>query len=311
MRRFFLLFAIMYTIVCHSAYAVWVWTPKSQRFENAKRVGMDSPEKQEEFAKSQKKKEDAMIQWQTLLRRFPRSKEAAKALYEMGRIYLERNDLFSAYQQFIRVLKEYPYSENTPDAAKELLKIGIEFSENYKRKWWDLSKPIDNPAPEIFDLITTTLPYSQEAQKAFYQKALFYFSKKQFEQVNETIDCLLNDYPDSAFADDAEFLKIKALSEMTLRADYDQKYADEAMKAIEEFLAKYPDSSLTKDAMVYLSEMKNKKAENMFNIAEFYAKQGKKNAAMVYLRRIVAEYPDVPIFDKAMDLLDKLESDEL
>ncbi len=310
MRRFILLMSGLF-LLTNACEAVWVWTPKTRRFENARHAGMDTPKRQEEFAKQQKEEGDALVQWQTLLRRFPHSKEAPKALYNIGEIYLQRNDLFNAYRSFVKVLKEYPYSEETAYSARKLLDIGRRFSEDYGRKWWDLSKPIDNPAPEIFELIVKTLPYSREAEEALYLKSLFYFNRKDYEKAREAIQRLLDEYPDSDFDDDAEFLNIKALAQMSLRPDYDQKYALDAENAIKEFLAKYPDSGFADQAQKLLSDMQEKRAANMLKIAEFYLKQGKKQAAVVYLKQIVSEYPKVGSFKKAMNLLDRIKSNEL
>ncbi len=297
-------------LLCNAAlgFGFWVWTPKTEKFENARNSGKDTPQSQADFASKQKDLVIQLKEWKTLLARFPHSKEAAKAIYNIGLIYEKMGKYYQAHKMYEKLIKEYPFSDFVVKAIKREYELGRKFFENYSRKFWDLSKPVVNPAPEIFELIVSSSPYSEYAVPSLYYEGLFYKKQKNYQQAQSCFERILKNYPDSPWADKAEYQIAMCYYEMSLKPEYDQEFAQKAKEALKKFLLKYPDSSFYKNAQQLLSRLDEKQANHILEIARFYLKQGKTKSALIYLKQIIRDYPSTDAAKQAHNILDNLKA---
>ncbi len=291
-----------WTIFSSLCYGFWVWTPHTQKFEDARETGKDTPQSQAEYARKESDKDRQLREWQTLLRRFPDSPQAGEALYNIGLIYEEMHRYYQAHQAYKRLIEKYPFSDYFPKAIEREFELGKRFLQGYKRKFWDITKPIENPAPEVFDLIVSSAPYSRFAPSALYYKGLYYKKKKQYTEAIDAFRRLLNTYPDSEYVDRAEYQIAITYYEMSLDPQYDQVFTQKAIKSLRKFLLKYPNSNFQEKAKEILRELTEKQARHVLDIAKFYLKQKKYQSAKIYLEEVVNKYPNTNAAQEAKRL---------
>ncbi len=285
----FIVFSFCITDV---ATALWVWTPKTKKFESVKDGGKDSAKAQAKFAKQQKDLRAQLKQWKILLKRFPKSLKAAEALFNIAKIYEKMNDFYQAHLYYKRLIEQYPFSEFFIDAIKREYQIGIRFTKSYDRKFWDVTKPIDNPAIQIFDLIVAAAPNSEYAVKSLYQKGLFLKKEGQIDEAISVFDRIIEEYPTSDLIDGAQYQKVLCLCKRAEQEKRDISVVDMAISGLNQFISLYPESEFVSQAKDWLVKLKEKKARRLLEIALFYKKLGKEDSMRLCLLLAKKVCPD-------------------
>jgi outer membrane protein assembly factor BamD len=127
--------------------------------------------------------------------------------------------------------------------------------------------------------------------------ALYYLGKARLE-LNNSIEArveferLTQEFPESAYADEAGFLLGYCSYEESLPANRDQTKTHEAIRELTQFIDRRPDSPFADSARVYLSKAREKLAKKELMNAQFYEKIDKHESAIVYYRSLLDEYPD-------------------
>gem|GEM_PF-6842953 len=67
--------------------------------------------------------DDALIQFEQVVRHFPHSGWADNSIYWMGSIFLYKNEKELARTEFLRLLKKYPRSDRAPLAKRQLKRL--------------------------------------------------------------------------------------------------------------------------------------------------------------------------------------------
>jgi outer membrane protein assembly factor BamD len=130
----------------------------------------------------------------------------------------------------------------------------------------------------IMDSVEYYLAMSLVRQK------LFVDAKLEFVRITQ-------DFPHSPFFEEAQFRIGYCVYRMSRPVDRDQDETAEAHKLFSDFLEVYPTSPFADSAQKYLKQSVNKLAEKEFNVARFYQRIGEKEAAVVYYKSFVNDYP--------------------
>lgn len=112
-----------------------------------------------------------------------------------------------------------------------------------------------------------------------------------FVEARASFQRLGRDYPFSEYADDALFLIGEASWQQVDSAVTDPEPALEARDRYQSFLREYPDSPLATQARSRLVEIDELLAEKKFKNAETYDRLGRPRAVVVYVERLIEEFP--------------------
>ena|GEM_PF-1287598 len=89
-----------------------------------RRIGLQAASYLGTFLQRNNRHEDAIIQFETLIKQYPKTPQAAEALYKIGFIYLkDLNNSAKALETFQEFLKQYPNSGVRPSVEAEVRKI--------------------------------------------------------------------------------------------------------------------------------------------------------------------------------------------
>jgi len=138
-------------------------------------------------------------------------------------------------------------------------------------------------------IFTKSAPF-EDAAFTMLDLASLYRRKGMFDESVNVANRLLSEFPNSALADDASYAIGAAYKE--------QKSYSKAIKAFRDFIASYPKSELAKSAI-----------KEVLSIFTVYGKGTRQEKTVVFLKEVVAMYPDTDFTIMArFELASSLES---
>lgn len=297
-----------------SAFAYWIWTPKTGKWVNPKTQPKDNPEEQFEYAASLYEAKDytrAVREFLKLVRHYSKATQAPEAQFYAGQCYEALHRLYHAFQQYKRIVEIYPYSNRFKDAIARAYAIGEALYEGEKVRPFQpvpVALPALDKAVEIFEMIVTQAPYGEYGDKAQFRLGQTYRKLGQYGEALKAFEKLIQDYKQSPLVAEARYNVAFCAKQLSLKPGYDQEATDQAITWFEDFIAHDPGSELLPEAQRSLAQLRGYKAEGLFKVAEFYQRQKKWISAAFYYRRIAADYADTPWASAAIAQLTELES---
>jgi len=317
---FCIVLVVLSVSILPEAGAYWLWTPATNRWINPKYEPKESSEAQFEWAMSFYETEDykdAFKEFKKLVRHYPRSSEAARALFYAGECREKLGDYYKAFEEYQRIAVEYPGSQIINEVLERQFKIGEILIEGEEKKIlgveWSSFLAHDR-ARQVFAKIIENAPYGEYADKAQFKMGFVFEKDQRYEEAVTEYKKLLKNYPESELIDDTKY-RIGLCSYMfSLPSDYDDKATVEARDNFEDFVRQHPESPLAKEVKENLRELAAKEAKKVFDTAKFYEQQGSLEGALIYYQEIVDRYPDTPEAEKAAanikDINEKVKKEE-
>jgi len=309
--RIFIFIIIAGFLLPADAGAYWVWTPETGKWVNPKHAVKDTPEEQFDLAIGLYKSKDykrAISEFQKLLRYYPKSELAPTSQYYIGRIYEDMEDYYQAFLAYQKTIDSYPFTEKIEEIVKKEYQIGALFLTGQKTKILGMAiLPALDKAVEIFTKVTENAPYSKYAPMAQFKIGQAHKKAGNFDDAIVEFRELVDSYPESEFVDDAKYEIAYCTYKASLKPHYDQTPTDVAIKQFEEFAEQYEDPELSREAHEALDQLKEKKAQSIYETAFFYERQKHYNSALIYYNEILEKFPDTDYAAKALSRLKGVE----
>jgi outer membrane protein assembly factor BamD len=125
------------------------------------------------------------------------------------------------------------------------------------------------------------------------------FTKKYIEARTE-MELLVQDYPLSAFFNEAKFRVPFCVYKQSASFDRDQKETEEAIRLFRDYLTESSSTGWEMDsARYYYKDAIEKMAKKEFQAAKFYERVQRYEAAVVYYRAFLNDYPESKFSDEA------------
>lgn len=294
-------------VAAPSASAGWIWSPQTGWIGPTGAV-KDSPEEQLDFALGFFERKDydrAAREFKKLLRAYQASREAAEAQYYLGRCQEELGDYYKAFLDYRKTIQVYPSTKRFDELLGREYELGNYFLAGKRRKFFGTAAviPARDKAVEIFQAITEDGPFSEFGELAQYKLGLAHLALHDYEPAVTAFEQLISRHPESALVDDARFQIAQASLKGTFAPEYDQAPTDLAMRELETFVREYPESELAASAATRLTELKERRAEHEFQVAQFYERRKRPAAARIYYENIAAHFADTAWASKAVTRL--------
>jgi len=133
-----------------------------------------------------------------------------------------------------------------------------------------------------------------------------YQAKKKPKEAIAAYRQLVRDQPESPEAPEALFRVGVVLMEEADRGNQNQSTLDLAREAFNDYLIQYPGHSRNAEALKLISSLGGRDLQRSYDIAEFYFKTGKMEAAKVYYRDIIKRSSSGELHDAAKARLKEL-----
>lgn len=226
---------------------------------------------------------------------YQRTIPAPDALVEMSRIEQARKKWNNAFRTLQRTLLRYPDYEGFQTVVAEQFKIATELMNGARGRLLGFIPTFKNSkkAREYYETVVANAPYSDYAPLALMNIAIISDKRDEPEYAIDSLDRLINIYPDSMLAPDAYFQLAAVYSGLVDGPAYDQGSTREAISYYEDFMILFPDSTLVGDAESGLEGMQEVYARSKFNLGEFYFLYRRNTtAALAFYNEAITVAPD-------------------
>jgi len=99
-------------------------------------------------------------------------------------------------------------------------------------------------------------------------------------------------FPGSPRAEEAAFLKVLAASRMEYRDSRDAMNTETALRDLNQFQSSWPESSFMDSLQTVHFALRERQAEHEFNTGKLYMRMKEPQAAAIYLKELLSDYPE-------------------
>jgi outer membrane protein assembly factor BamD len=133
----------------------------------------------------------------------------------------------------------------------------------------------------------------------FYLGESYFGSGSQLQAVRE-FRKVSDDFPSNPLAPDALYRAGDAYAVLWHKPQLDPTYGQSAIATYTELLNRYPDSPAAAKARVQLADLADKFAYKEWETAQYYLRQKAFDSAILYMKALVANYPNTPSAQQAL-----------
>ena len=211
--------------------------------------------------------------------------------YRMCKLY------YREFQTIEKLLDRFPEYADCREMIKrefeiaELFRTGTREPAFWALRWIPWLEDVDR-TEEVYTAALKRAPYSPEAPAGHMNLAVYYefagMTKKSLEELRK----ILRNHPKSAQAKYAKLALANGLFELSRRGDGDSRLVTEAVAEFKEFCQLYPQAAEVEFAKNRIAEARDIQAVRLYEIAEFYRRNGRSEASERYLAKVMSDFPD-------------------
>ncbi len=253
----------------------------------------------------EKKWNEVINYTQKVLHQFPDTPFAEEACYYQGVAYFYLGD----FDLSNRLLSSYLKKSISPKFFEQTLSYKFLIAEKYrsgtkrhlfgskKLPSWSSAK---QESLKIYDEITQALPANEMAAQSLFSKGALLLEMEEFSDSISTLERLIRNFPKSEQALSAFVLIGKNYLQQINPKQQDLDLLAKAEINIRKFRDAFPqEEERIGDASKMLAQMKEVYAGSLFEVAQFFERTNKKNAAVIYYSKIVAQFPQTTSAEKS------------
>lgn len=158
-------------------------------------------------------------------------------------------------------------------------------------------------AIKMFDEVDRQHPYSVWANKAQLMSAFALYAANKYEPAITQLDRFIQLHPGSRDAPYAYYLKALCYYERITDVTRDQGITEDALKALQDVVRRFPDSAYARDAQLKIDLTRDHLAGKEMDIGRFYMKRNQWLAAINRFRRVVELYQTSAQVPEALERL--------
>ncbi len=296
------------------------WTPSTGwQLEGGALSGLAGPQGKSALAlmnKARRYEEEGSLHaaiktYEKVAAKYTSSVYAPEALYRSASLLVQRKQYYNAFGDFQLMLRRYPNTKRFNDAIGQLYRLASILLDGGHNRLWGFIPEFSNRtrAIEYLEVIVLDAPYSDYAPLALMEVARGYQFSGDKEEAIDSLDRLVNTYPQSVLAPVA-YLKLGDLhASLTEGPKYDQASTKEAMTYYEDFMILYPGDANLAAAATGVDKMKTILSNSKIYIGDYYFyKRLNYVAAKVFYNEAITAYPDSNPARLAKKRLEELEA---
>lgn len=245
--------------------------------------------------------------YRAVVKRQPTSEFAPIAQFKVGELQEKEGSVERAFEAYQALLENYPRSTDFERAVESMYNIATRFLGGEKQRVLGLpTLPSMERAQKMFEAIVKSAPFSKYAALSQFNVGLALERQGLVPQAVEAYQQVIERYPTSDVADDAQYQIGYAYLKQAREGSYDQAAAQKARDAFSDFSARYPSSEKLPQARENLKLLEGRKTQGAIEIAKFYDKQKNYKAAAIYYNEVLLNEAGSPQGDQARDRLEEI-----
>ena len=243
---------------------------------------------------------------------WPLSDYAPDAEYLIGRCLEMAHKDEAAFNAYQTIIQKYPRSKNYEEVLWRQYEIAGRFLGGEWFRLWNLIPlyPSMDQTADMFGKIVSNGPYSDVAPHAQLRIGAARDKQKDFAAAVKAYETAADRYHDDpSIAADALFNEGLSWQKQAATAEYDQSTAAQAIAAYTDFTTFYPDDKRVPEAEKAKVNLKAVQVQGNFDIAQFYEKsktlsvEQRRDGARVYYNEVLQLNPNSPYAAQAKQRL--------
>ncbi len=233
--------------------------------------------------------------------------QAQTSAWRMAKLYSREFDTIE------KLLKHYPEYADFAVLVKREFEIGDEFYHGHRDPafWafrWVPWLTGDDRSIEILTAAVGHAPFAAEVPRTRLQLSWLYDNAGNVKASLAELRRLISDFPDAPEIKFAYLALGEGLFMLSKTGDGDGKYNREAQDVFRKFEEKYPEAKENAWISRHRLQARDIQAARLYEMAEYYERNGRREASQRYLAKILKEYPDSLSADRSEAMLANLDS---
>ena len=321
MRRFSaLLLLALFVALSAGTRAELVWTPgEGWRIEGGALsglVGADARNALELMNKGRAAEEagnlrTALRTYKKVTKNYPNSIYSPESFYRSAHIFLQRRQIYKAFESFQQIMTRYPNSDRFNEVLGEQYRIATRLMEGERNFHWGWLPSFRSRERAItyYEWVVANAPFSDYAPLALMSVAKLHRRLNNTPYAIDALDRLINNYSQSLLAPDAYLELAKTHASLVDGPAYDQESTREAITYFEDFMILFTEDEGLSEAQQGLDEMRTVFAESKMILADYYLKHRKNyKGARVFYNEAITDFPDSAVAQRAREKLDTIDA---
>jgi len=171
----------------------------------------------------------------------------------------------------------------------------------------DAKANLNNEKPKtaafLFDEVERLYPYSDVAKESMLLSAVASYEGKDYDKAVTAAERFIGFYPSDDQTDYARYVVAQSYYEQIVDVGRDQGMTVQAKQALEELIARHPDSEYAKDAELKLDTTLDQIAGKEMEVGRYYLKNGQYIGAINRFQTVVKEYDTTSHVEEALHRL--------
>jgi len=240
---------------------------------------------------------------------YPLSRHAPESLFQYATIRYERQQWKKSFEAFQRLLVRYPEFPRFNEVLRIQFDIATALAEGRNVKFlYVIPYKAYNRSVRYFETVVFNGPYGDLAPLALMNVALIHERTGDIPRAIDSLDRLINNYPNSLLADDAYLQLADTFAALVDGPHYDQGATREALSYYQDFLILFPDNEVVGAAEQGAAEMEDVYARSKLVIGEYYYRHRNwYRAAEIFFNEAITTAPESPSADRARQYLARIE----
>ncbi len=155
-------------------------------------------------------------------------------------------------------------------------------------------------ALQLFDQVIPVYRGKEEAEDLFYYYAYSYYNQEDYVMASYYFKKYASNFPQSERAEETEFMAAYCKYLQSPRYSLDQTKTKEAIKQLQAFANKYPNSDRIDRVNNLIDELRTKMEKKIYKKAELYHNMENYEGAVVTYKNLLEKYPDTKYREEAL-----------
>lgn len=249
----------------------------------------------------------ALSAYKSLVRHHPNDALAPGAVYRAAQLEEQMHMYIPAAQYYRLLVEHFPRSPHFDEAIEAQFRIGEIYLRGKKQKV--LGVPLGSPmerAVEIFAAVVRTAPYGKYTARAQFNIGLAREKDGAVEAALDAYQAVIDKFPNEPVAAAAQYQIGYIWFQAARAGSKDINATAKAKTAFQDFLFRYPNNEKAAQARAYLEKLEKKQTSSSFQVAQFYDKQKKYRAAVIYYNEVIRQQPGSKESEEAKKRIDQL-----
>lgn len=155
----------------------------------------------------------------------------------------------------------------------------------------------------LFDEVERLYPYSEVAKQAMLMSAVSSYEAREYDKAILSAERFIGFYPSDEQTDYARYIVAQSYYEQIVDVGRDQGMTLQAKQALDELIARHPDSPYAKDAQLKRDTTIDQIAGKEMTVGRYYLKNGQYIGAINRFQTVVRDYDTTSHVEEALHRL--------